>query len=231
MGARLTREETLQIAVMLAAVGGYLDAYTWIMHRVFANAQTANLVFLWVYATAGEWQKALYYVPPLIAFCLGVIMASYLRLLAGSAASRISILFEIVFLFVVAVLHNRVPELAGTLGISFVAAMQTASFPKVEEWTYSSVMATSNFRHSIEGLFAALAMPSAVNRFRRPWVFGNICIAFGIGAALGAFVTKELPSFSLAIPVTVLLAVLLRCELGGASMINRERAADERGLI
>jgi hypothetical protein len=26
--------------------GGYIDAYTWIFHRVFANAQTANLVFL-----------------------------------------------------------------------------------------------------------------------------------------------------------------------------------------
>jgi uncharacterized membrane protein YoaK (UPF0700 family) len=223
--AQVPREETLQIAVMLALVGGYLDAYTWIIHRVFANAQTANLVFLWVYATAGEWQKALYYVPPLLAFCLGIIMASYLRLLAGAKGGRISILFEIVFLFVVAVLHNRVPELAGTLGISFVAAMQTASFPKVEEWNYSSVMATSNFRYSIEGLFAALAATSAVNRFRRPQVFGAICLVFGLGAALGAFVTKAMPAYSLAIPVAILLAVLLRCELGASAMKDERRQA------
>ncbi len=37
------------IASLLALTGGYLDAYTWIVHRAFANAQTANLVFLWVY--------------------------------------------------------------------------------------------------------------------------------------------------------------------------------------
>jgi uncharacterized membrane protein YoaK (UPF0700 family) len=225
--ARVPREETLHVAVLLAAVGGYLEAYTWIVHRVFANAQTANLIFLWVYATAGEWQKALYYVPPLLAFCLGVIMASYLRLLAGANAARISLLLEVVFLFVVAVLHNRVPELAGTLGISFVAAMQTASFPKVEEWTYSSVMATSNFRHTIEGLFAALAATSGINRFRRPRVFGAICVAFGGGAALGALITKEMPAYALAIPVVILLGALVRCELGARMPSDEHR----RGLI
>jgi uncharacterized membrane protein YoaK (UPF0700 family) len=59
-------------------------------------------------------------------------MASYLRLFAGSSAGRISILMEIAFLFVVAILRNRLPALAGTLGISFVAAMQTASFQRGE---------------------------------------------------------------------------------------------------
>ena len=54
------REEALLIASLLALTGGYLDAYTWIVHRAFANAQTANLVFLWVYLTQGEWGKALH---------------------------------------------------------------------------------------------------------------------------------------------------------------------------
>jgi hypothetical protein len=36
------REETLAIAALLALAGGYIDAYSWITHRVFANAQTAQ---------------------------------------------------------------------------------------------------------------------------------------------------------------------------------------------
>ena len=56
------RGETLQIASLLAFIGGYLEAYTWIVHRVFANAQSANLVFLWVYMTGGEWEKAVRYI-------------------------------------------------------------------------------------------------------------------------------------------------------------------------
>jgi len=208
------REEGLLVATLLALTGGYLEAYTWIVHRLFANAQTANLIFLWVYVTSGDLAKALHYVEPLLAFMLGVVMASYLRKFVPRMASEISILIEIVFLFIVAILHNRVPELAGTLGIAFVAALQTASFPRLEGMAYSSVMATSNFRQTVEGLFAAFAGTSEVRPLRRPYVFGTMCVAFGVGAALGAFVTELTRAYSLAIPVALLAVVLLRCEQG-----------------
>lgn len=213
LSERFPREATLYVASGLAFTGGYIDAYTWIVHRVFANAQTANLIFLWIYVTAGEWLKALHYVPPLLAFMLGVIMASYLRNAAGPQSPRISILCEIVFLFVIAILHNRLTELAGTWGISFVAAMQTASFPRVENWSYSSVMATSNFRQAIEGVFSGLAGGSREpGRFRQARVFGALCVAFGAGAALGALVTEMARAISLIIPVATLTIVLLLCE-------------------
>lgn len=207
------REEALLIASLLALTGGYLDAYTWIVHRAFANAQTANLVFLWVYVTGREWGNALHYVPPLFAFVLGVIMASCLRKFAPHKAPEISVVTEIVFLFIIAILHNRLPGVAGTLGLSFVAAFQTASFPKVEGWSYSSVMATSNFRYTIEGLFAAFAGSPEATPFRRPYVFGAMCIAFGMGAAIGAVMTEVTRAYSLAIPVTLLVIVLLLCEM------------------
>ena len=31
-------DETLEVAVLPAVVGGHLDAYSWIVHRTFANA-------------------------------------------------------------------------------------------------------------------------------------------------------------------------------------------------
>src|SRR4051794_39591334 len=34
------RDETVSVALLLAFAGGYLDAYTWIIHGVMANAQT-----------------------------------------------------------------------------------------------------------------------------------------------------------------------------------------------
>lgn len=212
--SKFPREEALLVASLLALTGGYLEAYTWIVHRVFANAQTANLVFLWVYVTSGEPAKALHYVEPLLAFVLGVIMASYLRKCVPRMASEISILIEIVLLFIIAILHNHVQELAGTLGISFVAALQTASFPRVEGMAYSSVMATSNFRQTVEGLFAAFAGSNEARPLRRPYVFGTMCVAFGVGAAIGAFVTELTRAYSLAIPVALLAVVLLRCEQG-----------------
>lgn len=216
----LHREETLTVAALLAFAGGYIDAYSWITHRVFANAQTANMLFLSINAMEGEWIKALHYLPSLTAFVIGVVMACWLRRLAGTRAAPISILVEIAFLVLVAILHNRLPGVAGTLGISFVAAMQAASFPRVEEWSYSSVMATTNLRQAIESLFDALAGCADPRPFRRPMVFGAILAAFGVGAAVGAYVTVQVPALTLGIPVTLLLIALLRCEQRGGAFAH-----------
>jgi uncharacterized membrane protein YoaK (UPF0700 family) len=59
-------------------------------------------------------------------------------------------------------------------------------------------MATSNFRYTIEGLFAAFAGSSEAGPFRRPYVFGAMCIAFAVGAAVGAIMTEVTRSYSLA---------------------------------
>jgi uncharacterized membrane protein YoaK (UPF0700 family) len=207
----IRRDETVQVSLLLAFAGGYLDAYTWIIHGVMANAQTANLVLLWVHGTAGEWARALHFVPPMAAFAVGVVTASWLRRAAGDRASAISTLIEILLLVAVGILHNRLPDLAGTLGISFVAAMQTAIFTKVEGVVYSSVMITGNLRQAIEGLFAVAS--GQLGSLRRPGIFAALCVAFGVGAAVGAYATKSIPDLALGLPVLALLIVLLRCEM------------------
>jgi uncharacterized membrane protein YoaK (UPF0700 family) len=207
----IRRDETVQVSLLLAFTGGNLDAYTWIIHGVMANAQTANLVLLWVHGTAGEWEGALYFVPPIVAFVVGVVIAAWLSRATGDRASAISTLVEIVLLVVVGILHNRLPDLAGTLGISFVAAMQTTIFTRVEGGAYSSVMITGNLRQAIEGLFAVVS--GHTDSFRRPGVLIVLCIAFGIGAAVGAYATKNIPNLALGLPVIALVIVLLRCEI------------------
>jgi uncharacterized membrane protein YoaK (UPF0700 family) len=209
----IRRDETVQIALLLAFAGGYLDAYTWIIHGVMANAQTANLVLLWVHGAAGQWKEALHFVPPIIAFGVGVVIAAWLRGAIGDRASVISTLTEIALLVAIGILHNRLPEMAGTLGISFVAAMQTAIFTRVEGVAYSSVMITGNLRQAIEGVFTAAAGGRQLGALRRSGIFAALCVAFGIGAAVGPYATKGIPDLALGLPVVALLIVLLRCEV------------------
>jgi uncharacterized membrane protein YoaK (UPF0700 family) len=212
-GASLRRDEMLEVALLLAFAGGYLDAYSWIIHGVMANAQTANLVLLWVYGSAGDWVKALHFVPPILAFAGGIVVAVWLRGATGDRASVISTLIEILLLIAIGILHNRLPDLAGTLGISFVAAMQTAIFTKVEGVAYSSVMITGNMRQAIEAAFAAVVVGGDQSgALRRSGMFAALCVMFGVGAAVGAFATKSFPNLALRIPVIALLIVLLRCE-------------------
>jgi uncharacterized membrane protein YoaK (UPF0700 family) len=63
----IRRDETVQISLLLAFAGGYLDAYTWIIHGVMANAQNGNLVLLWVHGRVGVWRRAVHFVPPIAA--------------------------------------------------------------------------------------------------------------------------------------------------------------------
>ncbi|WP_342741004.1 YoaK family protein [Bradyrhizobium sp. B117] len=206
------RDETVEIVMLLAFTGGYIDAYTWIIHGVMANAQTANVIFLWVYAMAGNWAEALHFVPPILAFTVGIVVAAWLRRAAGNRASALGILVEILFLITIGILHNRLPDLAGTLGISMVAAIQAAMFVKVEGTVCSTVMITGNMRQFVENLFAVVHGGAPLGTLRKSAIFFALCAVFGCGAAAGAFATKTLPNLALGIPVVALLVVLLRCE-------------------
>ena len=208
----IRRDETIEIVLLLAFAGGYIDAYTWIIHGVMANAQTANLVFLWVYAMAGDWTTALHFVPPILAFAIGIVIAAWLRRAAGGRASAISTLIEILLLIAIGILHNRLPDLAGTLGISLVAAMQAAIFVKVEGTVCSTVMITGNMRQAIENVFAVASGGAPLGTLRRSGIFFALCAVFGFGAAAGAFATENIPDLALGLPVVALLIVLLRCE-------------------
>src|SRR5581483_8643936 len=147
MATAAPRDESLRVAIVLSLAGGFLDAFTWIAHHgVMANAQTANVVLLAVHAATGEWVDALRMVPPIVAFLAGVFLICRLRtgcdVRAKYQIAMLTIAIETAVLVVVMMLHVRLPDVAGTVGISFAAAMQTASFAKVEGGNYSSVMVT-----------------------------------------------------------------------------------------
>jgi uncharacterized membrane protein YoaK (UPF0700 family) len=54
---------------------------------------------------------------------------------------------------------------------------------------------------------------------RHSGIFGALCVAFGVGAAVGAYATKGIPDLALSLPVMALLIVLFRCEI----RLNEER--------
>ena len=61
--------DTFLIAVLLAVVGGSLDAYSYVARgHVFANAQTGNIVLFGLHLADGEW---IYY--PCACLCAGYL--------------------------------------------------------------------------------------------------------------------------------------------------------------
>jgi len=199
----IRRDETVQIALLLAFTGGYLDAYTWIIHGVMANAQTANLVLLWVYGAAGEWSRAAQFFSPIAAFAVGIVIAAWLRRASGDRASSISTLVEILLQVAVGILHKRLPA-------RYFVRCSDASrdLHHVDGAVYSSVMITGNLHQAIEGLFALVSGQRA--SLRQPGIVATLCAAFGTGAAIVAYATKVIPDLALGLPVVALLLVLFR---------------------
>ena len=127
--------EAFVTALFLSVSGGLQDVYTYLYRgKVFANAQTGNIVLMAVKLFAGEWGEALRYLMPLCAFALGIFVAEFIRLKLKRMQwlhwRQLVVLFEILLLFVVGFLPQELNLLANSL-VSFSCAMQVQSFRKV----------------------------------------------------------------------------------------------------
>ena len=68
--------EAFRTTVFLTLSGGFQDAYTYMGRgKVFANAQTGNIVLMATNFCEGDFAKALRYLLPLLAFAAGVYFA------------------------------------------------------------------------------------------------------------------------------------------------------------
>lgn len=219
LGRLVSPQGRLAVAALLTLAGGFLDAYTWIGHgHVFANAMTGNFVLLGVFATAGDWAQAWRHLPPIIAFTCGVLTAR----LIGRGTQRpllrypglTSLLVEIVFLFGAAWLPASFPDLPLVLGLSFVAALQNSSFPKVRDRAYNSVMTTGNLRQFADGLFLIFQRGERREGLQQAAIFGLICLHFLLGAILGAACTPRMGNLALLVPALLLTLTLLRIYAG-----------------
>ena len=81
----LTKEEiqvseSYILGILLALVGGFLDAYSYLFRgHVFANAQTGNIVLLGVKLEEHNIKEALFYFLPICAFIVGVFVVELLK--------------------------------------------------------------------------------------------------------------------------------------------------------
>ena len=142
--------EAFITALFLSVSGGLQDVYTYLYRgKVFANAQTGNIVLMAVKLFAGEWGEALRYLMPLCAFALGIFVAEFIRLKLKRMQwlhwRQLVVLFEILMLFVVGFLPQELNLLANSL-VSFSCAMQVQSFRKVNGYAFASTMCIGNLR-------------------------------------------------------------------------------------
>ena len=125
--------ESFLTAVFLSLSGGLQDAYTYLFRgKVFANAQTGNIVLLSANIMDGRWDKVLHYLVPLCAFALGVLAAEKMRehfqAMQRLHWRQLVVLGEVLLLFAVGFL----PQSAGQRHRFFFLRHAGAGFPQGE---------------------------------------------------------------------------------------------------
>ena len=148
--------ESFLTAVFLSLSGGLQDAYTYLFRgKVFANAQTGNIVLLSSNLMDGNWERVLHYLVPLCAFALGVLtaekMQEHFRNMQRLHWRQLVVLGEVLLLFLVGFLPQEQNLLANAI-VSFSCAMQVQAFRKVNGYAFASTMCIGDLRSGVEAL-------------------------------------------------------------------------------
>ena len=180
--------ESFLTAAFLSISGGLQDAYTYLFRgKVFANAQTGNIVLLSACVVDRNWYQAAHYLIPLLFFALGIAAAEWVRLkyqrIERLHWRQLVVLSEIILLFAVGFFPVRLNLFANAL-VSFSCAMQVQTFRKVNGYAFASTMCIGNLRSGTTALpmYFEEHKPEQLRQFL--YYFG-IIFFFAIGAGVG----------------------------------------------
>ena len=201
--------DSILLGIILAVVGGFLDAYTYLIRGgVFANAQTGNIVLLGVNLAQGNYSETVHYLVPILAFAFGILTAELIKSKLKSNASvhwrQIIVIIELILLFVCSFIDSGVGNAWVNTVISFVCALQVESFRAVEGNAAATTMCTGNLRSGTEQLFLALKCKDK-QHLKKGIVYYAIIAAFVFGAVMGALIINFLGVKAILVACVLLL--------------------------
>ena len=201
--------EALRTVMFLSASGGLQDDYTYIGRgKVFANAQTGNIVLMSQAAFDGDLARVLHYLVPLLSFALGVAVAEAIHIRYREAKRlhwrQLVVLGEMLLLLIVGFLPESCNLLANAI-VSFSCAMQVQAFRKVDGYAFASTMCIGDLRSGVEAfcIWSKTHEPHAKDRMLR---YFGIILLFALGAGIGSVSAGRIGAHAIWISCLLLLA-------------------------
>lgn len=184
--------ETVLLTFLLSIVGGFTDAYTFILRGgVLANAQTGNIIRL-SHSVAGlEWEKTFFYFRPILAFSVGILFAEFLQDKFKNKNihwKQFIILVEIIILIVVAFMPQGKLDSYVNIMLSFMSSLQFESFRKTNGNFAATTMCTGNLRSGNEQLYLFLTKKDK-NSKKTAGIYFFMIFTFLVGAIIGSLIS------------------------------------------
>ena len=194
--------ETYLIGAVLAVVGGYFDAYTYLArNHVFANAQTGNIVLLGI---------------NLFAFIAGIFICEILRKYGNRFHihwRQYVIFLELAVTVIVAFLpqgraYGINCDMIANIAISFVCSLQVQSFRKIRGITCATTMCTGNLRSGTDCLISFFSGKDRKQLHSAGKYYGIVGL-FILGAMMSSFMTELMAEKSVLLCAIGLLAAIM----------------------
>ena len=210
--------EWLEVILLLAFAGGFLESYTYVTRGgVFANAQTANLLLIAIGAAHADAALAVKHLVPVLFFTAGVVLSElFLRLGRKRSTAHwhsYVLLVEIAALTAAAFLPAGVPDMYVNALASFCAAIQFDNFRKVESNTAATAFCTGNLRSATEHAFHGI-VEHKKGALKTSGKYFAIILCFLGGGVAGYSASRALGGYAALVISAVLLLVLAAIAAG-----------------
>lgn len=185
--------ESIEVGIFLALSGGFMDAYSYINRgKVFANAETGNIILMALKVCEGKFFEAVNYLIPIISFAVGVAICEIIKYRKERINMihwrQILVLFEIFAFIVVGFLPQEMNRVANSI-ISMISGIQFATFPKIRGTAIATTMCTGNLKTGTQNMYRGIKTGdrSAIEK----GLYYYVCIlVFIAGTAIGYFAVK-----------------------------------------
>lgn len=185
--------DSLILAFFLSLTGGFQDAYSYYCRdKVFANAQTGNIVLMGGHLISGEFMAAVRYLFPVLAFISGIYITEWIRYFFKDNHRihwrQIILFMQIVLMTAVGFMPESLNVPANVL-LSFSCAVQITTFKKFRGIAFATTMCIGNMRSATEFLAKYHISKDTEAKYKSSYYYGAILI-FAFGASLGAVASK-----------------------------------------
>ena len=216
--------ESIKLGVILAIAGGFMDAYSYMCRgKVFANAQTGNILLLGINISERNWQMALHYLVPVLAFAIGIALADLVKIRTKDLTllhwRQISVFCEAVILLSVSFIPQDFNLVANAL-TSLACGIQVESFRKIHGNGIATTMCIGNLRSGTQNWCDYHYTKNKESAFKGMLYYG-IILMFIIGAIIGNAFVKLLAEKAILICAAVLFMAFIMM------FVDKEKALEQ----
>lgn len=219
--------EKLWFGMLLASVGGLMDAYTYAVRgKVFATGQTGNFVLAAVQLTEKNYGGVIHALVPIVSFWIGIFAAWHMFYSISKekplAWKRGILAASVIILFIAGLIPLSYPNVAADSLVAFAASLQYCAFRKFgTSENYANIFCSGNMRSCADNYYKGIVRKDKQS-LKKALRYSYILISFFLGAGIGALAARFLHEKTIWIAVVVLSTSLM---ISFASNVNTNESA------